>query len=384
MEIKNMTTDQLLERRSAIAAEVDTEGADLTALEDEVRAINEELEARKAAEAKKAEIRKAVGNGAGRVVATVPAEGRKATMTVDEVRASREYIDAYANYIKSGSDKECRALLSTNSNVAANPGQVPVPTIVEDRVRTAWEKNGILELVKKTYVKGNLQVGFELSATGAVVHEEGTDAPAEEVLTFGVVTLVPESIKKWIRISDEALDLSGEAFLDYIYDEITYQIAKKTKQLLIGAITTAGTTTTATAIGVPQITGAPALDLVAKAIANLSDEADNITVVMNRLTYADFVTAIAANGFLFNPFEGVRVEYDNTLPAYASASAGDVWMIAGDFSGAQMNFPNGQEIRLKFDDLTEAQSDLVKIVGRMFVAIGITELGHFVNIVKGN
>ena len=37
----------------------------------------------------------------------------------------------------------------------------------------------------------------------------------------------PVSIKKWISISDEVVDLRGEAFLRYIYDEITYRIAKK-------------------------------------------------------------------------------------------------------------------------------------------------------------
>ena len=93
--------------------------------------------------------------------------------------------------------------------------------------------------------------------------------------------------------------------------------------------------------------------------------------------------AIAANGYMFDPFEGVTVHYDSTLPAYADASEDDVWMIVGDFDGAQMNLPNGEEIRIKFDDLTEAEADLVKIVGRMFAAIEITQPGAFVKVVKG-
>lgn len=47
MEIKSMTVEELNERKTAIALEVDGEGADLDALETEVRTINEELEARK-------------------------------------------------------------------------------------------------------------------------------------------------------------------------------------------------------------------------------------------------------------------------------------------------------------------------------------------------
>lgn len=382
MNIKEMTVDELMERRATIGSELENADADLDALEAEVKSINEELESRKAAETKRNELRNAVAMGGGEVKEKFEKEERK-SMTIEEIRSSKEYVNAFADYVKTGDDSECRSLLTTNSNVQSNPGQVPVPTIIEGRIRTAWERTGLLDLVRKTYVRGNLNVGFELSATAAAVHAEGTDAPAEEVLTLGVVSLIPQSIKKWIRISDEALDLGGEEFLFYIYDEITYQIAKEAKRLLVVAITGAPAASTGTQIGVPVITGAPTLAIVAQAVANLGDDAANIAVVMNRLTHADFIAAIAANGFMFDPFEGYAVHYDNTLPAYSAATAGQKWMIVGDFDGAQMNFPNGQDIRLKFDDLTEAESDLVKIVGRMFVAIGITAPGRFVTVAKG-
>ena len=381
MNIKEMTVDELMERRNAIGAELENADADLDALEAEVKSINEELESRKAAETKRNELRNAVAMGDGEVKEKFEKEERK-TMTIEEIRSSKEYVNAFANYVKTGDDSECRSLLTTNSNVQSNPGQVPVPTIIEGRIRTAWERTGLLDLVRKTYVRGNLNVGFELSATAAAVHDEGTDAPAEEVLTLGVVSLIPQSIKKWIRISDEALDLGGEEFLFYIYDEITYQIAKEAKRLLINAIATAPATSSATAVGVPVVEGAPGLSIIATAVANLSDEANDITVVMNRLTHAQFITAMAGANYAFDPFDGVRVVYDNTLPAYAgSLSASTVWAIVGDFGlGAQMNFPNGDEIKLKYDDLTEAQADLVKIVGRMFVAIGIVAPNAFVKI----
>ena len=70
MEFKDMTIEQLEERKAQIGVEVDAPEADLDALEAEVRSINEELEARKAAEAKKAELRKAVANGAGTPIKT--------------------------------------------------------------------------------------------------------------------------------------------------------------------------------------------------------------------------------------------------------------------------------------------------------------------------
>ena len=193
MDFKNMTIDELLERRSAIAEEIDSPEADLDALEAEVKAINEEMENRKAEEAQKVEIREAVANGEGEVTETIPSE-EKREMTLEEIRGSHEYNVAYANYIKTDDDSECRALLTTNVS-----GDVPVPTYVMDRINTAWDKLGLMNLVRKSYIKGNLQVGFEKSATAATVHTESTSAVAEEELHLGIVELKPVSIKKWIN-----------------------------------------------------------------------------------------------------------------------------------------------------------------------------------------
>ena len=149
-------------------------------------------------------------------------------MTNKEIRNTQEYIDAFAKYIKTGSDKECRVLLTENVS-----GTVPVPEIVEGRVRTAWERDGITALVRKTYLKGNLKIGFEISGDAAVVHTEAANsAVTEESLVLGIVELVPASIKKWISFSDEVLDMSSSEFLDYIYDELTYRIAKKAADVL--------------------------------------------------------------------------------------------------------------------------------------------------------
>ena len=384
MEFANMTVEELEARKLAIGEEVEQDGADLDALEAEIRGIKEELETRKAQAAKKAEIRSAVATGAGTTIAEIPKQEERKTMTIAEIRASKEYIDAYANYIKTGDPAECRALLTTNSDVEDNPGQLPVPTIIEGRIRTAWEKSGILDEVRKTFIKGNVQIGFELTATGAVVHAEGTDAPAEERLTFGAVTLIPQTIKKWIRISDEAYDMGGEEFLNYIYDEITYRIIKAARTMIIEKIKNAPATSGEEAIGVPAITGAPTLDAIATAAGYLSEDATNVSVTMNRLTHAAFVKAIADNGFLFDPFQGYRVHYSSDLPAYDAATAGQTWMIVGDYSGITANFPAGDGVKLKFDDLTEAEADLIKIVGRMPIAIGITEPERFVKVNKGN
>ena len=368
MEIKDMTVEQLEERKNAIVAELENEDADLDALEAEVRSIKEELEARAAEEAKKVEIRKTVAEAQAPVVVVEKVEEeRKEIMTNAEVRASKEYVDAFARYLVSENDAEVRSLLTENVS-----GSVPVPVIVDEIIRTAWEKSDILSRVRKTNIRGNLKVAFELSADGAYVHTEGTAAPTEESLTLGIVTMIPKNIKKWIRVSDEAIAMGGETLVRYIYDELTYQIVKKLTALVIADISGAPTSATSSAAAVSAITQNPALTTVATAFANLSDEAQNPVIIMNKLTYASFIGAQAGGNFSFDPFNGLPVLFSSALPAYTSASTNQVYAIVGDLSGVQVNYPEGEGIAIKYDDLSEAESDLVKIVGRQYAAHALT------------
>lgn len=376
MEIKDMTIEQIEERKTAIVAELDTENADLNALEEEMRSLNAEIEARKAEEAQKAEIRSAVAAGeVGEVVKTIVEEKRD-MKTNEEIRASKEYVDAFARYIVSENDSEVRSLLTTQVS-----GSVPVPSIVDDIIRTAWEKDDILARIKKTNIKGNLKVAFELSADGAHVHTEGTTAPTEESLTLGVVEMIPRNIKKWIRVSDEAIAMGGETLVRYIYDELTHMIVKALADLIVNDIKTASSASTSAA-GVANVTAAPSVTTVAKAFSNLSDEAADPVIIMNKLTFANFVAAQAAGNFAFDPFMGLPVLYNNSLPAYDAASANAVYAIVGDLNGAQINYPEGEGIVIKYDDISEAEDDMVKIVGRQYVAHAVTACGRFCNVKK--
>lgn len=382
MELKDMTVEQLLERRTAIAGELDAPEADLDALENEVRSINEEIEARKAAENKRNDLRAAVASGDGEVTKTFEKEERK-EMTLEEIRALPEYVKAYAEYVKTGRDTECRAILTDNAgNITGKDGPVPVPVLVDEIVRTAWERDEIAQRLRKTYFRGNLKVAFELSADPAVVHAEGAAAVTEENLQIGIINMVPQTIKKFVRISDEAVTMGGEAFLRYVYDELTYQIVRKVVATAVAAVAGAGATSSANAIGVPTVTGAPSLTIIGTAFANLSDEAANNVIVMNKLTYAEFLTAQAAGSFNFDPFMGLPVLFNNSLPAYSTASSGAVYAFVGDLSGVQANYPEGDGVAIKYDDLSEAEADMVKIVGRQYVAVALTAPGRFCNIAK--
>ena len=384
-EIKNMTIEELEARSAEIVAEVTNPETTEERLK-ELEGISIEIEERKnelkkaAAEAK--EVREAVAEDkvVAEEVKDVIKEERK--MTNKEVCATKEYRDAFANYIRTGDDKECRALLTENVS-----GDVPVASIVYDIVKNAWEKEGIVARIKKAYVKGNLRVGFEISADGAFIHTEGqsVNSSAAENLVLGTVNIVASNIKKFIYVSDEVIDSTD--FLNYVYDELVYQIAKKLADQVIAKIEACGTVSTNTPsmnVAVPKITEASiALNTIANAIAQLSDQAADPVIIMNKATFASFKAVQAAGSYGYDPFEGLPVLFNNTIAAYSAATTGVTYAIVGDLGeGMLANFPNGEDIKIKLDDLSQAESDLVKIVGRQYVGLEVVGPKSFVKITK--
>ena len=91
---------------------------------------------------------------------------------------------------------------------------------------------------------------------------------------------------------------------------------------------------------------------------------------MNKATWGAFKEAQYNANFPIDPFEGYRVVFNNTLPAYGTANANAVYMIVGDFNhGALANYPDGEGIEIKYDDTTLMTSDLVRILGRRYVGV---------------
>ena len=354
-EIMNLGFEELETRAAAIAAETAEADADqLEALNAELDAIEERKKALKIEVEERKKAAEAVAAGAGKEVR----KGKEVeTMTNKEIRNTPQYIEAFAKYIKTGKDAECRALLTEN----ADDGVVPVPELVESRVRQAWENDKIFSRVSKTFVRGNLKVGFEISATDAAVHTEGADAPAEEELVLGIVNMVPDYIKKWISVSDKVMALGAEEFLAYIYDELTYKIIKKAADLVVTAITSAPASSTSSAVGVAQIESEVDAAAIIDAIAELGDEAqDNVFIASGSTIAAVKKAALTAN-YALDPFQGLEViQKDGVTGA-----------IVGDLSGVQANLPEGDSVRFIFDEYSLAEADLVKIVGKLLAAIAV-------------
>ena len=376
-----MRIDEIESRKAEIRTMLDgdTSELDIDALTEEVRSLDAEKAELESKASKEAELRSAVAPSVIAEIKESKKEERKMSENI-ELRNRPEYIHAFAESIR-GNDAELRALLKTEN---ATNGTVPVPEMVYDIVKTAWDDEQIMGLVKKTYIKGNLKVGFERSAGAAYIHTEGGDAITSEDLSLGTVSLIPQTIKKKVSLSDEVLDMDDGHFLDYIYREIAHQIAKKAADTLIGKFEalTSGSTSTAPAIPVVEADSIAAAT-IATAIGNLSDEAANPVIIMNKGTFANFKSVQYGLGYGADIFEGLPVVFNNTISTFAAATSGVTYAYVADLGhGVIANFPNGEGLTMKVDDLSDADADLVNIIGRMPVAMGVVAEKSVVKIAK--
>ena len=386
-----MTSEEILnrqgeieQRKAEIEAALETPEADLDALNEEARRLVEEntqlenqlAELKKDAEEAE-ETRRKIAEG--ELGETKEEHKEEKSMNEKEIRSSAAYCEAYKKYIISGDDKECRALLSANADT---PGDVPVPVLVENIIKTEWEGDEFLRRITKTFFRGNLKVPFEKSADMAYNHSEGTTGLTEQDLQIGQVLLQPGNVKKWLDISDEAVAMGGEAFVEYIYREMTHYVLARVKSNLVAKANAAGTSHSDSVIGIPKITEAPAVMTAQNAAAILSEDATDICVLLNPLTIQAFNNAYAAGNFAIDPFAGVTVIKCSALPAYSSASDNAMYGIVGDLKAFQANYPEGDEVIIKWDDKTRAKDDMVTVIARQYVGLGVTAPGRLVRLCK--
>lgn len=372
-EILRMNASELEARAKELAKESESATVERMA---EIGKELDAIEERKAALDIQKRAAAAVAGGAGQSIGQPSPKAEKKTLK--EVRDSQEYIEAFAKYVRTNKDIECRALLTENvETIGDNSGPVPVPTFIEERIRQAWERDEIWSRIRKTFVPGNLKVGFEISATDAVWHEEGAAAPTEEKIILGIVTMVPKTLKKWIKVSTEVMALGAYDMLVYLYDEITYKIIKKATETAMARIDAAPAASTSVAVGVPVSTYAGANPTTADIInakALLKGDLNDVVVVCSRETEAAVKVAALGAGFAYDPFDGSQVlHYD--FPQTATTK-----MVIGDLAGILANLPEGDAVKFIFDELSLAEEDLVKIVGRMMASIEVVEPGALVKV----
>lgn len=381
MDLSNLTNEELdlklkdLETRSAVADESELEAIAKEVEEIETRKSEIKLEFEKAEEE-----RKAIAEAPQvEEPETIIEERINKTMDLKELRSSKEYIDAFANYIKTGKDEEVRSLLTDIGG-----GTIPTPTFVQEYVETAWSRSNIASKVKKLNVKGILKVPYEISSSDAAFHTEGGEAPEEEALVIGTTTINPATIKKWIGVTDEVLGLHSEEFLRYIYDELTERIIKALDEAIV-AMVASSTSPFVAAVDVASIDATTIL----QGLAELSDSANEPTIVMNKKIFfnsfmglLDDVHRPIYEVILDNErkpryfLNGCEVVFDN-VNFSDDPQAGDPIALVGDFTGVTANYPDGEDVKIVVDPYTSAKADKVEFIAKLYVGCGVTKPASF-------
>ena len=356
MEINEMNLEQIETRKAEIESLLNDENADLDALQTEIEALEQrKAEIKVEIENRKSLIDAVIKNG----VETAKVEERKNEMSNMEVRNTKAYIDAFANYIKTGKDAECRALLTENVE-----GMIPVPEFVETIVAETLKESKILSRIRKSYVRGNVKVPFEYNAPIAEAHTEGGEAIQPENLQIGFVKMAPETWKKLVPLSDESIDLqTGEALVRYVYDEIARGIVKAREKAVLDAILAAPQVATAEKPSVAKTGVAKgAITDIINAEALTGAAAEDLVVLINKADHAFYKGLQMGASYAVDPFDGMEV----IKTEYATVP------VVGDLRGVLENFVRGNEdIQMKYDDKTEMASDLVNILGRLPSAIAV-------------
>lgn len=314
------------------------------------------------------------------------------------VLATQEYNQLYADMIRGKTDeKEVRNFLESRA-LATTTTNIPIPVVMDGYVETAWAEYGkFSRLVAETFEPAILKIPVETEATGAVWHDELGDAPTEETITLGQIILQPKMIKKWISLTDELMAMSANDFLKYIADELVYRvilaldeaIINRTDENGLGVIGIVGNANTS------KVNAEIGFNVVNQAISNLVSF-DDLTIAMNPSTFFNnFMGMVDTVGQpIFRIVQdnnqkpayylnGYRVEFTQALPAYADVEAGSAYAVVGDFRrGYRLNYPQGKNVITLVDPYTLATQDLVRMIGRLYVAGNVVKPLHFAQLNK--
>lgn len=306
-------------------------------------------------------------------------EERKTQMENVEVRNTPEFVHAWREAVMSGDDKNMRALFTTMKTTEP-AGTAPIPTYLQGRVESSWERLSILNEVSITNFKGIVAVPYEVSASGAQIHNEGGDPVTEEALTIGQVLLQPKMIKKYLRVSDEVESLTDEQFMDYVADEIIYQINLFLEKAVVSSGASAGVKGMAYSNLAVPVETTLSFNSINEGLAELVEAFDPV-VIMNRKTFYKNIMGLTdlqqrpiyqiATDNAGRPqyfINGVRVLFSNGLDPYDDLLEGGAWAVVGDLRAYRLNLPDGRIPTVLYDPYTQAESDMNKYVGKLLAA----------------
>lgn len=347
MEIKEMTVEQIEERKLAIKEELNADSADLNALETEVRSLNDRLAEIKETAKAEADEARSVAEGAGEVIV----ENIIKENTMEERTfgiESMEYRNAWLTALKNNTPLEERAYATTDSHTA-------IPTMVSDKFFAKLKKLApMMNEIELLQVAGSLKFVAQDTVNAAAAHtENSTVTPAADTIVS--VTLGSKEFIKIIQISKNAETMSIDAFENWLVEMLGVDIARKIEDYIIndttnGLVKAATWTTNTNQVLNAATTGYTYKDIT-KLVGLLPAGYDpNAKFLMNKSTlYNEIANIVTTSGqpiFVMNPEEGMVgriLGFPVIIDDYVSTSNKAVYF--GDYKKIVGNLqPGGVEV----------------------------------------
>lgn len=365
MEFTSMTVEELEARLAQLPDEIEKDGADLDALDAEFKGITAELDARKAAAAKKAELRAAVATGAGSVIAEapqtpIPTEERK-MFKIDSI----EYRDAWTKKIIGRElNEEERAALGAAAAV--------IPTMT---VNAVWDK-----LTVKTELLGKVDVSqfptyvrfpkatTKNAATGQAVGATITESSD----VIGYVDLIPNEYVKLLTVGADIDHMAVSAVHDWIVNNLVESIrAEINKDIVVGTGTNELkgilTSVSANSTAIPAtVTKASLLKIMGTLGSNYQSGA--VWIMTPAMFYENVMTITALNDYIINNgFEFKLFGHDVVLMSELLVSSKET-ILYGDPKAYKLNvfkplevkpFETATTTNIQFRGATMADGELI-------------------------
>jgi HK97 family phage major capsid protein len=221
---------EIEERLSAIKIEIDTDGADLDALENEITTLTEERKSINEKIEKRQQLVDSIVNLPEENIIKNFKEERKLNfkeMTLQERIATPEYRDIWLSKLM-GKEIEKRE----NEMGIAQVGDT-IPTLTQERIfNKLREYAPLLNEITLLQVPGNVTFVVEGTKNDAIIHSENAlITPAAD--TMVKVTLGGYEIVKVLRISATIKAMSINAFETWLVDSLAESIAEKIGEYII-------------------------------------------------------------------------------------------------------------------------------------------------------
>lgn len=337
--IKELSVEELMERRTAIAAELDAPDADLDSLEAEARAIKDELEERKTKEAQRAAIRNDVAAGSGTVTKTFEEKNEVRDMfPIDSV----EYRDAWTK------SKIGRELTTEERAALASAGAV-IPTMT---INAVWDK-----LVQPAELLGKVDVTqfptyvrFPKATTNNAATSQAVGSTITESSdVIGYVDLVPNEYVKLLTVGADIEHMAVSAVHDWIVENLVGQIrAKINSDIVVGTGTnslkglTASVTADSTAIPA-TVTKASLLKIMGTLGSNY--QAGAIWIMTPAMFYENVMGVTQLNDYIVNDGFSFRLfGHDVVLMSEALVSSKET-IFYGDPKAYKVNIFKALEVK---------------------------------------